>query len=86
MIAYEFYRRDKVKGNELIGILPERRTNPGRIDQESIIKWVRMVLGDQADLSNIFFVKVTIAKTEVGKRKLGLKRNTAFGTKNRGFS
>jgi hypothetical protein len=28
MLAYEFYFRDPVKGNEIIGILPERRKDP----------------------------------------------------------
>ncbi len=76
MIAYEFYRCDKGKGNELIGILPERRIDLGRVDQESIIKWVRMVLDDHTDMSNISFLKVTIKKPEVGRRDLGLERRT----------
>lgn len=38
MIAYEFYRCDKVKGNELIRILPKRRFDAGRINRESIMK------------------------------------------------
>ncbi len=76
MIAYEFYQRDKVKGYELIGILPERRIVPERIDQESIMKWVRMVLGDHADMNNIFFLKVTVGKTEVIRRDLVLERRT----------
>jgi len=60
MVAYEFYRHDKVKENELIGILPERRTNPERIDQESIINWVKMVFGDTEDIDNIFFIQVNV--------------------------
>lgn len=75
MIAYEFYRRDKVKGKELIGILPERRIDPGRIDRKSIMKWVRMVLGDHADMSNIFFLKVIIGSAVV-RPYLVLKRRT----------
>ena len=60
MVAYEFYRHDKVKENELIGILPERRTNPERIDQESIMNWVKMVFGDTEDIDNIFFIQVNV--------------------------
>jgi len=60
MVAYEFYRHDKIKENELIGILPERRTNPERIDQESIINWVKMVFGDTEDIDNIFFIQVNV--------------------------
>jgi hypothetical protein len=60
MVAYEFHRRDEKNKEDLIGILPERRTNPERITEESIMEWVRKVLGDDRDPTNIFFVKVTI--------------------------
>jgi len=40
------------------------------------MKWVRMVLGDHADISNIFSLKVTIGKSEVGRRDLSLKKGT----------
>jgi hypothetical protein len=63
MVAYEFYWRDTEKGYELIGILPERRKDPGRISEESIMNWGRMILGEQADENDIFFIKVTIDKT-----------------------
>ena len=65
MVAYEFYRRDEINGHRLIGILPERRRHSKRITKESIMKWVRIVLDDHADMSNIFFLKVTIGKSEV---------------------
>jgi len=59
MIAYEFYSHD-AKGDRLIGILPERRKNPERIHQESIMKWIRLVLGDNADFEdkNVHFIQV----------------------------
>jgi hypothetical protein len=60
MTAYEFYWREAIEGAHLIGILPERRKNPERITQESIMNWGRIILGDLADLSNLFFVQVTI--------------------------
>jgi hypothetical protein len=61
MTAYEFYYRD-AKGVRLIGILPERRKNPERINQESIMKWIRMVLGDNAKVedNNLFFIQVEV--------------------------
>jgi hypothetical protein len=61
MISYEFYYRD-VRENYLIAILPERRKNPERINQESIMKWIRMVLGDNADIdyNNVYFIQVDI--------------------------
>jgi len=63
MVAYEFYWRDSTKGFELIGILPERRKDPKRISQESIMNWGKMILGEYVDENDIFFIKVTIDKT-----------------------
>ena len=65
MVAYEFYRMDGNKGAHLVGILPERRKNTGRINQGSIIKWVRGLLGDNEDLHQIFFIKVIINEGSV---------------------
>ena len=61
MVAYEFYWRDSRDLFHLIGILPERRRkSPGRITGKSIMNWGRMVLGENADLSKLFFAQVTI--------------------------
>ncbi len=62
MAAYEVYVYDKLKGYELIGILPERRKDPERITRESVLKWGRMVLGDGAD-NNIMFIQITTDDT-----------------------
>jgi len=63
MVAYEFYWRNKIKGNELIGILPERRKDPKRISEKSIMNWGKMILGECIGENDIFFIKVTIDKT-----------------------
>jgi hypothetical protein len=60
MLAYEFYWFDPVNGYEHIGTLPERRNQPERITQESIINWARTVLGKHVDPNDIFFVEITI--------------------------
>ncbi len=60
MTAYEFYSHDEIRGDHLIGILPERRKNPERITTQSIMKWVRDVLGDNRDIDHIFFIKVRL--------------------------
>jgi hypothetical protein len=60
MIAYEFYFRDEMKGDRLVGILPERRENRERITDESILKWVENLLGDHQDMDHIYVVKVTL--------------------------
>ena len=61
MVAYEFYQRENGRDEHLIGILPERRASQERVTQESIMKWVSMVLGDNtADLNNVYFVQVEL--------------------------
>jgi hypothetical protein len=62
MVAYEFYWRDPIKGYQLIGTLPERRKSPLRITQESVMNWVRMILGENMDFNDIFFITITIDK------------------------
>ena len=62
MVAYEFYSRDETDICRLIGILPERRKDLARITEESIMKWVKMVMGDAADIRNVYFVRVTLGQ------------------------
>jgi hypothetical protein len=62
MVAYEFYWRDPIKGYQLIGKLPERRKNPIRITQESVINWGKKILGENVDANDIFFIKIAIDK------------------------
>jgi hypothetical protein len=59
MDAYEFYWRDPTKGYEPIGVLPERRKNPARRTQESVINLARGLLGHSVDVNRIFFIKAT---------------------------
>jgi hypothetical protein len=60
MTAYEFYWNDQKGEAHFIGTLPERRKNPERISQDSIMNWVKMVIGDNGGVNNIFFVEVEI--------------------------
>jgi hypothetical protein len=62
MIAYEFYWRDSVEEYQHIATLPERRMNPARITEGSIMNWAREILGDSIDFDNLFFITVTIDK------------------------
>ena len=66
MLAYEFYFRNKIKGDELIGILPERRKKPERVNQESVMKWAKIVFGDALDVSNIYFIPIRLGKSMSG--------------------
>lgn len=56
MVAYEFYWLDPRGGYQIIGILPERRKNPERVTQESIMRWGENILGKEFDTKNIFFI------------------------------
>lgn len=60
MMAYEFYWNDKRGEAHFIGTLPERRKNPERINKESIMNWVKMVMGDDGKVNNIYFVEVEV--------------------------
>jgi hypothetical protein len=58
MVAYEFYWLDETGKEHLIGILPERRKDPERITQESILSWGWKVIGHDSDVNDIYFVQV----------------------------
>jgi len=62
MVAYEFYWRDEIGRDHLIGLVPERRKNLERITPESVSKWVRTFLDDIADFD---FNNVSIIKREL---------------------
>jgi hypothetical protein len=62
MVAYEIYRNDPVKGYELIGVLPERRENPARITERSIINWGRKFFGKSLDIHGIFILQLKVDK------------------------
>jgi hypothetical protein len=60
MVVYEFYLRDKEKGDKLIGVLPERRNNIERINHESIMNWIRTVYSTSDRTNNIFYIQVKL--------------------------
>ena len=60
MMTYEFYFRNPIKGNELVGILPERRKDPSRITQKSVMNWIENVVSKGLNSKNIYFIQVTI--------------------------
>ncbi len=60
MVAYKFYCRDENEGVHFIGVLPERRENPARITQESIVNWGAKVIGNNSGVKQIFFTQVAI--------------------------
>ncbi len=60
MVAYEFYWLDPKGGYQIIGVLPERRKNPGRVTQQSIMNWGERIFDKEFDPKNIFFIQVTM--------------------------
>jgi hypothetical protein len=60
MIAYEFYSVDKRGQANFFAMLPERRKNPKRITEKSIMKWGRMVLGGNRNSRIMYFVQVEV--------------------------
>ena len=55
MVLYRFYRLDPAEGYQIIGVLPERRKNPKRITQESILNWRETILGNGLNTEDTFF-------------------------------
>jgi hypothetical protein len=60
MVAYEFYVHDEMGEFYSIGILPERRKDPLRITQKSIMNWGKLVAGDDVDVNNIYFIQIEV--------------------------
>ena len=60
MISYELFSFDEKNGYEFIGILPERRKDPKRITDESVLNWWRMILGDRSEGKKILFNRVAM--------------------------
>ena len=64
MVVYKFYLRDAIQGDIFLGSLPERRKDPRRITEESIINWGRTYFGKNAKDDDIFFIKTVLEESE----------------------
>jgi len=60
MIAYAFYYLEEIDKVHFIGLLPERRNNPERITQQSISNYGRTILGNEADVDDLFFLEMEL--------------------------
>jgi len=58
MVGYKFYWRDPIKGYQLIGVLPERRRNPNRITEESVLNWGKKHFGYNSRPEDMFFIEL----------------------------
>ncbi len=59
-LNYEFYLVHDDEEFHSLGILPERRKDPLRITQESIIKWGRLFVGGSVEVSKIYFIQIEV--------------------------
>lgn len=55
MLIYEFYRRDEAGRDLFVGILKERRKNPQRITEESILNLGRKLLDHPIEERDLYF-------------------------------
>ena len=60
MVAYQFYWHDETGKYHLIGVLPERRSDPIRITRESVLNWAEIVIGDTLDTNSLYFVQIEV--------------------------
>ncbi len=67
MVAYKFYLRDAVRNCfDHFGVLPERRMDPERITDESVVKCGRKYFGTNAKDQDIFFFESVSEDSEKG--------------------
>ncbi len=59
-IIYEFYRRERNGEDRFIGALPEKRKDPKRITNASIVNWAKIKIPDELLHGRIFFMRVKI--------------------------
>jgi len=60
VVAYEFYWLDSTGQYQVIGVLPERRKDPERVTQESIMNWGIIFFAKDSMIKYIFSIRVTI--------------------------
>ncbi len=58
MVAYQFYCMGEDGKDDLVAILPERRRNPERVTDRSILNWATEVIGNGCNGQSIYFVEV----------------------------
>ncbi len=61
MILYKIYVRDEDGEEHFLGILPERRNDPKRITNESVLNLSKIILGPNAEIQmdSIRFVSIS---------------------------
>jgi len=59
-IAYEFFRRARSGEDRFVGALPEKRKDPERITNDSIMNWAKIKIPDEFLHSQIYFIRVRL--------------------------
>ena len=65
MLVYQFYWRDEIGRDLFIGTLKERRKDPERITQESILNWGKKVIGNSAEVGDVYFYISEIDEAQI---------------------
>jgi hypothetical protein len=60
MVVYTIYYFGEDEDVHFIGFLPEKRKNPERITQESILNYVTTTLGREVNGDKIYYFQVTL--------------------------
>jgi hypothetical protein len=60
MVVYTIYYFGENEDVHFIGFLPEKRKNPERITQESILNYVTTTLGREVNDDKIYYFQVTL--------------------------
>jgi hypothetical protein len=63
MLVYEFYWRDATGRDLFVGTLKERRKDPERITEESILNWGRKIIGENTDVGDFHFYICEVDET-----------------------
>jgi hypothetical protein len=58
MVVYAIYYFGEEEKTHFIGFLPEKRNNPERITQESILNYVTTTLGHEVNDNKIYYFQV----------------------------
>jgi len=59
MHGYKFYWYDDIHGYQFAKTMPERRKDPTRITDDSVINLARKVFGEEADIGRVLVIPIT---------------------------
>jgi len=60
MVVYEVYVRREHDRGEFLGAVPERRTDRGLVNSQSIVNWAKSIFDGTIDTCRLLFLQKTI--------------------------